>query len=581
MKQQLERMVRDAIAGLAVDSGVDLPADLDTRIERTRDAQHGDFTSNAAMAMARYFSRSSRALAEDIVARLGQLPRVDAIEVAGPGFINFRLSATAHVHIVAEILKLGENFGQSRLGAGTRILLEFVSANPTGPLHVGHGRGAAFGDALARVLAFAGFNVKTEYYVNDAGRQIDILAASIWLRYLERCGAEFSFPPNAYRGNYILDIAAQLVERAGRKYLKPLDGLFDASWSKLESEEQLDRLIAFAKEILGSELYREVLQFGLHDILDDIRKDLEEFGVTFDTWFSEQSLTDESLTDACIGQLKQNNLLYEKDGALWFPSSKYGDEKDRVVIRENGQSTYFASDIAYHLHKFERGFARLIDIWGADHHGYIARVKAALAALNRDPDAFEVLTVQFATLYRGKERLQMSTRSGEFVTLRELRNEVGNDAARFFYVTRRSDQHLDFDLELAKSRSNENPVYYIQYAHARICSVMQQLKEKGLASDTAAGTELELLVEQHERSLCSTLSRFPDVIVQAASGNEPHLVGYYLRDLANDFHTYYNSHQFLVDDTGLRDARISLILAVRQVIRNGLLILGVSAPEMM
>lgn len=554
--------------------------------ERARSKEHGDFASNIALGLARAAKVKPRDLAEKIVAALPESQWIARVEVAGPGFINFFLTPNAYQDVINQILDAGEAYGHSAAGNGRRVQVEFVSANPTGPLHVGHGRGAAYGAAVADLLAAAGFQVHREYYVNDAGRQMDILATSVWLRYLELCGEQFIFPSNGYKGDYIFDIAASLHREIGDALRRPASRVFEGIPPDApqggDKEAHIDGLIQRAKTLLGADSYRKVFDLGLSVILSDIRQDLEEFGVVYQEWYSERSLTERGLVDRAIERLRQSNHVYEKDGALWFRSTDYGDEKDRVIVRENGQKTYFASDIAYHLDKMERGFDRVIDVWGADHHGYAPRVKAALAALGRDPSRLDVLLVQFAILYRGGEKAQMSTRSGEFVTLRELRREVGNDAARFFYVLRKCEQHMDFDLDLAKSQSNDNPVYYLQYAHARICSVLRLVTEKGMSRDAERGRRsLGLLAEDHELALLGTLSRYPEVVEAAALNHEPHQLAHYLRELANDFHAYYNAHTFLVDADDMRDARLNLIDAVRQVLANGLGLLGVSAPESM
>ena len=586
MKSRLQSLIDEALARLQAD-GV-LPADLEPRIqiERTRDASHGDFASNVALMLARPAGMKPRELAERIVGALPGAAEVAKVEIAGPGFINFFIRDTALMEVVRTVLEQGEAFGRSDIGGGKRVQVEFVSANPTGPLHVGHGRGAAYGATVADLLAAVGYAVHREYYVNDAGRQMDILAASVWLRYLELCGEELPFPANAYQGDYVWDIAASLHRTHGERFRHP--------WSEVakdlppdepeggDKEQYIDAVIARARKLLGEADYRIVFDTALNYILDDIRDDLEHFGVVYDEWYSERRLTENGLVDQAIERLKASGHTYEKDGALWFRSTDYGDEKDRVLVRENGQTTYFASDIAYHMDKLERGFEWVIDIWGADHHGYVPRVRAALQALGEDVDKLHVLLVQFAVLYRGGQKVQMSTRSGEFVTLRQLRKEVGTDAARFFYVMRKCEQHLDFDLDLAKSQSADNPVYYIQYAHARVCSVFRQLDEKGLSYDEAAGlAHLDRLTEAHEQALITRLDRYPELIESAALQHEPHQLAHYLRELANDFHTYYNAHQFLVDDPDLRNARLALIKATRQVIANGLGLLGVSAPESM
>ena len=585
MKEQLEQLLTDAVA--ALQAAGDLPADItpDVMIERTRDRSHGDFASNLAMTLARPARARPRDIAEKLVAALAGDGHVEKVEIAGPGFINFFLGPGAYHALIDEILERGESWGRGDIGAGKRIQVEFVSANPTGPLHVGHGRGAAYGAAVADLLAAVGYDVHREYYVNDAGRQMDILATSVWLRYLELGGEAFSFPSNGYRGDYVQDIAATLRREHGDAYHHTAAEVFSdipADTPEGDKEQHIDALIARSRKLLGDNRYRFVFELGLNTILDDIRDDLGLFGVCYEAWYSERSLVESGAVNKAIERLRHSEHVYEKDGALWFRSTDYGDEKDRVLVRDNGQTTYFASDIAYHMDKLERGFDRVIDIWGADHHGYVPRVKAALQALGDDPEKLDVLLVQFAVLYRSGEKVQMSTRSGDFVTLRQLRKEVGRDAARYFYVMRKCEQHMDFDLDLAKSQSNDNPVYYVQYAHARVMSVFRQLEEKGLAWDRAQGSQsLARLTQSHEQELLINLSRYPEVLETAAINHEPHQITNYLRDLANDFHTYYNAHTFIVDDPALRNARLNLISATRQVIGNALRLLGVSAPESM
>jgi len=585
LKYLIEKLVRDALAALPADL---CPVDITQAanlIERTRDASHGDFATNAAMQLAKAARRKPRELAQAIIDALPASELVAKVEIAGPGFINFHLAPAAYHRELTRVLDEAGRYGRSTLGAGQRVIVEFVSANPTGPLHVGHGRHAAFGATLANLLDAAGYAVHREYYINDAGRQMDILAASVWLRYLECFGEQFPFPANGYRGDYLHPIADKLVERAGRTLVRPAADVFrdlppDAPAG--DKDVYIDAVIARARELIGADGFEQAFRIALDDILADIRQDLEEFGVRYDEWFSERSLATDGAIDRALERLRGNGVVYEKDGAQWFRATDFGDEKDRVVVRENGLKTYFASDIAYHLQKRERGFDHLLDVLGADHHGYVARVRAGLVAMGEPGDSLEVRLVQFVTLYRGGEKVQMSTRSGEFITLRELRREVGNDAARFFYVMRSNDQHLDFDLQLATSRSNDNPVYYIQYAHARVCSVLRQMREKGLSHDETRGRDaLARLVESHEQALLASLSRYPEVVELAATQRAPHALVHYLRDLANDFHTYYNAHQFLVDDAELRDARLTLIQGLRQVVRNGLGLLGVSAPEAM
>jgi arginyl-tRNA synthetase len=583
LKKQIEGLLADALSALRDQ----LPRDVvpDARVERARDPRHGDFATNAALMLARPAGMNPRDLAERIIALLPDSDLVEGVSIAGPGFINFRLSKRAFERQTAAILAQGAAYGRSDSGAGRRVLVEFVSANPTGPLHVGHGRHAAYGASVANLLDATGHKVHREYYVNDAGRQMDILALSVWLRYLEALGEEFAFPANGYRGGYIQPIADKLVAREHARLRRPAAEVFadlPADAPEGDKDEYIDAVVARMRALLGEEEYRAVHQLGLDEILGDIRDDLAEFGVTFDEWFSERSLTDLGLVAECIDRLRSDGHAYEQEGALWFRASALGDEKDRVVVRDNGQTTYIASDIAYHLGKRRRGHDLLLDILGADHHGYVARVRAGLEAMGEPGDSLEVRLVQFAILYRGGEKVQMSTRSGEFVTLRELRDEVGNDAARLFYVLRSNDQHLDFDLELAKSRSNENPVYYIQYAHARVRSVFRQLVERDLhwsADDGVAG--LHLLRTDHERVLMATLGRFPEVVELAAANRAPQNIVHYLRELAQDFHTWYNAETFLVDDAPLRAARLALAEASRTVIANGLGLVGVSAPESM
>ena len=589
MKRYLLELLQTSVATLQKDNTLPLEGCPAVQLERTRDPQNGDFSSNIAMLFAKFARRKPREVAELIMAHLPVISdKIAKIEIAGPGFINFYLTPKAYCDVVNDILDAGETYGYSSLGEGRPVMVEFVSANPNGPLHVGHGRGAAYGAVVADLLAAVGFKVHREYYINDAGRQMDILCVSVWLRYLELGGEIFTFPRNGYKGDYVYDIAADLRRNYDAKFHhstklvfenQPLDEQDDGSGDK---DAHVDGLIACAKQLLGKENYRIVFDAGLNAMLADIRGDLEEFGVVYQNWFSERTLFESGAVKKTIVRLRERNYVYQKDGALWFRSMDFGDEKDRVLVRENGQETYFASDIAYHANKLERGFTRVIDVWGADHHGYVPRIKAAMQALGDDPDKLDVLLVQFAILYRGGQKAQMSTRGGQFVTLRELRKEVGNDAARFFYVMRKSEQHLDFDLDLAKSQSADNPVYYIQYAHARVCSVLRQLADKGWSYDRVHGMQnLYLLTEEHEQALLRSLGRFPEVVETAALQHEPHQLAHYLRDTANDFHAYYNSHQFLVADSALRDARLSLTLATQRVVNNGLRLLGVSAPEVM
>jgi arginyl-tRNA synthetase len=563
---------------------VELPDSL--KIDRTRDPAHGDLACNVAMVLAKQAGLSPRELAQKILDHISGTDWLEKAEVAGPGFINFFLRSDAANAIIGQVLSAGDQYGTNDSGKGIRVQIEFVSANPTGPLHVGHGRGAAYGESLSSLLKANGYEVSKEYYVNDAGRQMDILAVSVWLRYLDLAGETLPFPANGYQGDYIWDIGASLHRQHGDAFRHPAGAILDElpadETDGGDKETYIDALIERCKLLVGADAYRIIHRQGLDEITDNIRRDLKEFGVEFDQWFPESSLMDNGMIPQTIGKLQEHGDVYEQNGALWFRSTAYGDEKDRVVQRDNGLYTYFASDIAYHMNKLERGFDRLINIWGADHHGYIARVMAGILAMGGKAEQLEVLLVQFANLYRHGEQVAMSTRSGQFVTLRELRNETGNDAARFFYVMRKCEQHLDFDLDLAKSQTNDNPVYYIQYAHARVSSVFRQLVERGLSYDQQMGLDsLELLTEEHEQELIKLMGGYSELIARAGAQHEPHQLTYYLRDLAQALHAYYNAHQFIVGQGPLRNARLCLILAAQQIIRNGLHLLGVSAPEQM
>jgi len=490
-------------------------------LERPKQAEHGDYACNVALQLAKALKRAPRDIAARLVAALPASPYLERAEVAGAGFINFFLKRSFKQQVVNRILDGGSAYGAGTRGQRKKIQIEFVSANPTGPLHVGHGRGAAYGASLANVLTASGFDVTREFYVNDFGRQMDILALSTWLRYLELNGETVPFPPNGYQGEYVRSMAAAIRAEHGARFRHGA-GVFTPALAEADKELRLDAMIEIAKRTLGGD-YDTIHHFALEVQLADCRSDLAEFGVTFDRWYSERSLYETGRVERALKQLEERGHLYEQDGAKWFRSSRYGDEKDRVVRRENGQYTYFASDIAYHLDKFERGFDIAIDVWGADHHGYIARVKGALAALGLDPQRLTIALVQFAVLYRGGERVSMSTRAGEFVTLRELRKEVGNDAARFFYVLRKSDQHLDFDLDLAKSQSTDNPVYYVQYAHARVCSVLEQW---GGHASALARADVTDLVSDHETALLARLLEYPDALESAARDFAPHFVAF-------------------------------------------------------
>ena len=582
MKDQLQELLTKCVQDL-ISKGIlkEMPSKI--RIDHTKDNSHGDYATNIALMLSKQAKMSPVELAKIIIDQFEQKNFIKKIEIAGPGFINFFISQESSSSIVNEILVQAASYGCSDIGQGKKVLLEYVSANPTGPLHVGHGRGAAYGATVSNLLRNAGFIVDNEYYVNDAGRQMDILTVSIYLRYLTICGEDLRFPDNGYQGQYINDIAQGIYETSGQKFHLKSDLVFENvcrdGTEGGDKEVHIDQLIEKAKSILGDG-FKTVFEVGIESILSGIKNDLAEFGVVFEKWFSEQSLIDSGLSESCISKLKDSKNLYEKDGALWFKTTNYGDEKDRVVVRDNGNHTYFASDIAYHLDKLDRGYDKIINVWGADHHGYIPRVKASIEALGHNSDKLEILLVQFANLYRGGSKVQMSTRSGSFVTLEDLRAEVGNDAARFFYILRKSEQHMDFDLDLAKSKTNENPVYYIQYAHARICSVFKQADEKELELDVSQAN-LSLLTEEIEKDILRELSRFRSVLESSAIQYEPHQLAYYLRDLSNHFHSYYNACKFIVDDKNLTQSRLALINATQQILKNGLSILGVGAPESM
>ncbi|UYF79223.1 arginine--tRNA ligase [Acinetobacter ursingii] len=575
-----------------------LPSDWTNNsvLTRTKDRSHGDFASNIAMVGAKAAGMKPRDLAEKVLAHLPEVADITKAEIAGPGFINFFLNADQRYAVLDQIQAQKDQFGRSQANGAQKIQVEFVSANPTSSLHVGHGRGAAYGMTVANLLEATGAKVDREYYVNDAGRQMDILATSTYLRYLELLGQNLVFPKNAYQGDYVKEIAQSIIDKDADAYVRVVTDVYqdvpedvqyaaelDAEGNKVvlsgDKEKHIDGLIANSQQLLG-EGYRVFHQAALKAILDDIKDDLADFGVTFDRWFSEASLADK--IEEALQTLDQRGFLYEKDGNIWFKSTEFGDEKDRVVKRRNGQTTYFASDIAYHLDKLQRGYTHIVDIWGSDHHGYIARVKAAIDAMGYDSAKLTVLLVQFVSLWRGGEMVQMSSRSGQFVTLRELREEVGNDAARFYYVMRKSEQHIDFDLDLAVSQSKDNAVYYIQYAHARICRMLEKAATSAVNFDAVQARQYASRLElDAETEILSKLAAYPDIIVRAANAYEPHQIGNYLKELAALFHGWYNEHKVLNDDAELTQARLLLSVNVQQVLRNGLELFGVSAPESM
>ena len=583
MRAQIDQLLRNTLARFAEERSVDDSIDLSPQLERTRDARHGDFTTNIALRLAKPLRRPPRELAAELAELIPESTLIADVNVAGPGFINLSVSADAYRRELIDLIDAGESYGLAEWGANRRVIVEYVSANPTGPLHVGHGRHAAYGACVANLLRATGHDVHEEYYVNDAGRQMDILTVSVWLRYLQALGEEIEFPRAAYQGGYVRTIAGQLHAQWDDRLAR-----FDRS-SVLQlladpppkDDLLLDSIIAAVRHGLGDTGFSVISNEARYSVLDDIREDLADFGVRPNNWYSERSLADGGAIQGALQRLNERERLYVRDGAVWFKATEYGDEKDRVVVRENGATTYFASDIAYHYEKRTRGFDLLLDIMGADHHGYVARVRAALEAMGEPAESLEVRIVQFATLYRGTEKVQMSTRAGQYVTLRQLREEVGNDAARFFYVSRSYDQHLDFDLELAKEQSNDNPVYYVQYAHARVASLLKKMVAEGFSLTPASRSDLCTLTETAEQGLLVTLSRYPEVIHLAAANRTPQRVAQYLRDLSASFHSYYNAHRVLVSDESLRNARVALARGVQQVLHNGLTLLGVSAPESM
>jgi len=523
-------------------------------IDIPRVASHGDYSTNIAMMSAAKQKMAPRKIAGAIVAGIIDKENIIAkIDIAGPGFINFHLRPMAWQPVLRRIHEQDKQYGASAHGNGIRIQVEFVSSNPTGPLHVGHGRGAAVGDSLANILAFSGYNVQREYYINDSGRQIHTLGRSVYLRYLALTGRKIDFPDDCYQGEYIRTFADEIKR--------------DRDCDLLEMPEE-DAVMFCAR-------------FATEKILADIRDDLEQFGVTFDRWFSEQSLYDDGRVDRILESLRDRNLVYREDGATWFRTTDFGDEKDRVVVRKNGQTTYLASDIAYHHEKFERGFHRVIDVWGADHHGYIARMNAAVEATGQKRDQFDVVLVRLVNLLRDGEPVAMSTRAGKFITLKDVVSEVGRDAARFIFLSRHHDSALDFDLEVAKKKSNDNPVYYVQYVHARIASILSKSRERGLQADTFNQSDLAFISEKEEVSLMKRMANFPEIVLRSAEQMAPHHITFYLMDLAGAFHTYYNKHRILTDSAAKSRGRLYLVMAIQKIIRNGLTLLGVTAPDRM
>ncbi|GAB6144273.1 arginine--tRNA ligase [Desulfocicer niacini] len=557
----MKKTIKDILVGAArraFEAGL-LNSDVlpDMEIEVPRHDNHGDFSSNVAMVSASVQKMAPRKIAEALVSHLDDTRGIiDKCEIAGPGFINFFVTPAAWHPLIATVYEKDHAFGAVEVGKGKKVQVEFVSANPTGPLHVGHGRGAAVGDAVGNILSFAGYEVQKEYYINDSGRQIRTLGLSVWLRLCEAMGRKISFPEDCYQGEYIREIAAEIITLMGKD-------------------------IAEKEEKEGVEI---CARYAADKILAGIKDDLATFGVCYDQWFSEQSLYDSGRVQKAIETFREKKVIYEKDGAQWFNTEAFGDEKDRVVVRQNGITTYFASDIAYHMEKFERGFDRVIDVWGADHHGYINRINASIDASGLSSDRFDVILVQLVSLLRGGVPVAMSTRAGEFVTLKDIVDEVGRDAARFLFLSRSYDSGLDFDLELAKQQTSENPVYYVQYVHARIAGIMLKAVEQGiLKTDEMPWQTIDIscLTEVEEIKLIKALAAFPEAVEKSAATLHPHVVFTYLMTLASTFHGYYNRHKVITDDSSTTLARLCLVGAVKKVIRNALALLGVSAPERM
>jgi arginyl-tRNA synthetase len=551
IKQKIIKKIREALSAARQRGLLVYEGDVTPFLEIPRDAQNGDYSTNVAFMLAPKARKSPQFIAGALVENMDPWDICDKVEQAGKGFINFYIRDQVWQDALKEISEAGAQALYPDTGGGRKVVIEFVSANPTGPLHIGHGRGAVVGDVLANVLRAAGYEVLTEYYVNDAGKQIETLGASTYERWKELKGEESTYEEHFYQGDYVRDLAALLAETG----------------VTVPAERR--------------EAVRLMSEFSASRIMDGIVKDLGEFGVIFDSYFRESSLYESGRVDAAIEDLRSRGFVYEKDGALWFKTSEFENDEDRVLVKSDGEKTYFASDIAYHREKFSRGFDTLIDIWGSDHHGYIPRMRASVAALGRDKEALKVLLIQFVTLLRDGKPVGMSTRSGEFTTLKEVVDEVGKDAARFFFMMRKSDAHLEFDLDLAKKTSNENPVYYVQYAHARIASVFRNAVEAGIDPAALDGARLDLLAVKDEIDMIKDILHFSDVIEGSARSLEPHRLTFYLLQLVGRFHSYYNKTRILVDDRELTRARLSLLKILQQVIRGGLAVLGVSAPEKM
>ena len=552
MKTVIKQIIHDALEKAQQAGELELSSFPEIVVEKPKDEKMGDFSTNIGMTLAKSERKNPKTIAESVARHLksGDLSKV---EVAGPGFINIKMSQDFFLKRLRNAVSQGENFGSSDSGQGTKVMIEFVSANPTGPLHVGHGRGAAVGDCLARIMKKAGYDLSTEYYINDVGNQMNFLGRSTWLRYRELKGEVIEFPEDHYRGDYIKDIAQEVIDQKGDEFLnKP-------------EEECIPFFRRFAKD----------------NILKGIEKDLSEFRVNFDNWFSEESLYEDKSVEKAVDWLKGQGHIYEKDGAVWLKSSAFDDDKDRVIVKQTGERTYFCSDIAYHQNKINRGFKKLINLMGADHHGYVPRMEAVLEAMGYDKKIFKILLVQFVSLLRAGEKVSMSTRSGEFETLADVVSEVGVDATRYFFLMRSSDTHLDFDLELAKKETPDNPVFYIQYAHARICSIFRAAEENGVIWDSSAGVDLAPLNEDEEFAIIQAILSFPEIVEKSARALEVHRISHYLLDLVSRFHGYYSRHRVISDDKSLTQARLFLLDGLRITIRNGFELMGISSPEKM
>ncbi len=554
MRKKIAEILSQAIDRAKTSGAIQAASVPHLILEVPKDESKGDYATTIAMSMASLEKKPPRTIAQAIVGCIDDKDGIiGRIEIAGPGYINFFLKADKWLETLKNVIGKGDAYGLAEIGRGKTVQVEFVSANPTGPLHIGHGRGAAFGDSLANLLKCAGYSIQKEYYINDVGKQMETLGRSTWLRYKQAFDPEVPFMDDGYKGDYIRDIAKGVITEARDKYLT------------IPEDEAVPFFVKYAKD----------------NILEGIRKDLEDFGVLFDEWFSEKGLYDSGEVEDILTQLKEKGFIFEQEGALWLNTTQFGDDKDRVVVRANKQKTYFASDIAYHQNKMKRDFDFIVDIWGSDHHGYEPRMKAGIQCLGNPAERLRVILVQFVTLLREGKPVSMSTRSGEFVTLREVIDEVGKDAARFMFLTRRSDSHLDFDLELVKKESAENPVYYVQYAHARIVNIFRQAEERGIPAPSADNTDLSQLTLPEEIRMIRLIASYPDLIEASAQALEPHRITFYIQELATALHNYYFHHRVITDDRKLTEARLILIQGVKQVLKSGLAIIGVSAPERM